>query len=145
MTRQRVLATSAMTSCLTAVGWLLAQWRYKADVNISTTSLRCRSSVEFVSEAQTVYPSCPQMLCPDTLIQSGVGVNSTCGGASIGDTCMVFCAEAYQVVSNDTSILTCACHSNDNTVIWEDEVPLCLVVTWDVIASLRVDFSECLQ
>ena len=74
-----------------------------------------------------MYPSCSQMLCSDTLIHSGVGVNSTCGGASIGDTCMVFCAEGYQAVSNDTSILTCADNSSDNTVNWEDEVPLCEV------------------
>ena len=45
-------------------------------------------------------------------------MNSSCGGASIGDTCMVFCAEGYQAVSNDTS-------------------------TCDVIASSRVDFSKC--
>ena len=89
-----------------------------ADGSFSTTSFRCRSSGEFVSEAQTVYPSCSQMLCSDTLIQTGVGMNSSCGGASIGDTCMVFCAEEYQAVSNDTS-------------------------TCDVMASLRVDFSKC--
>ena len=86
-----------------------------------------------------MYPSCPQMLGSDTLIQSGVGVNSTCGGAPIGDTCLVFVAEGYHAVSNDTSILTCAYNSSD----WEGEVPLCLVVTWDVIAFLRVDFSDC--
>ena len=101
--------------------------------NISATSLRCRSSGEFV----------PQMLGSDTLIQSGFGVNSTCGCASIGDTCPVFCAEGFQAVSNDTSILTCAYNSCDNTADWEGEVPLCLVVTCDVTASLRVDFSEC--
>ena len=83
------------------------------------------------------------MLGSDTLIQRGVGVNWPCGGASIGGTCMVFCAEVYQAVSNDTSILTCSYDSSDNTVSWEDEVPLCLVVTWDVLASLRVDFTEC--
>ena len=33
-----------------------------------------------------MYPSFPQMFGSDTLIQSGVGVKSTCGG----DTCMVF-------------------------------------------------------
>ena len=103
------------------------------------TSLRCLSSGEFVSES----PSCSPMLCSDTLTQSGVGVNSSCGGASIGDTCMVFCAEGYQAVPNDTSTWTCACNSSDNTVDWECEVPLCLVVTCDVNASLRVDFSEC--
>ena len=62
----------------------------EADGSISTTSLRCRSSGEFVSEAQTVHPSCSQMLCSDTLTRIGVGVNSSCGGASVGDTCMVF-------------------------------------------------------
>ena len=71
----------------------LSPVEYEADGNISTTSLRCCSSDEFVSEARTVYPSCPQMLGSHTLIQSGVGVNSTCGGASIGDRCLVFCAE----------------------------------------------------
>ena len=71
---------------------------YEANGNISITSLRCRSSGEFVSEAQTVYPSCSQMLGSDTLIQSGVGLNSSCGGASIGDTCGVFCAAGYQAV-----------------------------------------------
>ena len=34
----------------------------EADGNNSTTPLRCRSSVDFVSEAQTVHPSYPQML-----------------------------------------------------------------------------------
>ena len=34
--------------------------------------------------------------------------------------------------------MTCACERSD-------EVPLCLVVTCDFIASLRVDFSECLS
>ena len=116
---------------------------YEADGSISTTSLRCLSLGEFVSDAQTVSPSCSQMLCSDTLTQSGVGVSSSCGGAPIGDTCMVFCAEGYQAVSNDTLTLTCTCNSSDNTVDWEGEVPLCLVVTCDVIASLRVDFSEC--
>ena len=69
---------------------------YEADGNISTTSWRCRSSGEFVSEAQTVYPSCAQMLGSDTLIQSGVAVNSTCGGASIGDKCMVFSVDRFK-------------------------------------------------
>ena len=115
---------------------------YEADGNLSTTSLRCRSSGEFASEAQTVYPSCPQVLGSDTLIQSGVGVNLSCGGPSIGDTCLVFCVEGYPAVSNDTSILTCAYNSSDNTARRENEVPLCLVVTRDVIASLT-DFSEC--
>ena len=90
-----------------------------------------------------VSPSCSQMLCSDTLTHSGVGVNSSCGGATVGDTCMVFCAEGYQAVSYDTSILTCAYNSSDNTVDWEGKVPLCLVVTCDVIASSRKDFSEC--
>ena len=120
MTRQRVFQGSCVTP---------RPVEYAADGNISTTSLRCRSSGELFSEAQTAHPSRPQMLGSDTLI------------ASIGDTCMVVCAEGYQAVSNDTSILTR--NSSDNTVHWEDEVPLCLVVTWDVIASLRVDFSEC--
>ena len=96
---------------------------YEADGSISTTSLRCRSSGEFVSDVQTVYPSCPQMLGSDTFIQSGVGVNSTCGSASIGVTRMVFCAEGYQAVPNVTSILTCTYNSSDNTVNWEEEVP----------------------
>ena len=82
------------------------------------------------------------MLCSGTLTQSGVGVNSSCGGTSIGDTCMVFCAEGHQAVSHDTSTLTCAYNSSDNTVEWKGEVPLCLVVTCDVIAPLTVDFSE---
>ena len=97
---------------------------YEAEGHISTTSLRCRSSGEFVSDAQTVCPSCLQRLCSDTLTQSGVGVNSSRGGASIGDTCMVFCAEGCQAVSNDTSTLTCAHTSSDNTVEWEGGVPL---------------------
>ena len=83
------------------------------------------------------------MLCSDAVIQSGVGVNSSRGGASMGDICMVFCAEGYQAVSNDTSALTCAYNSSDNTVEWEgSKVPLCLEVTCDVIASLTVDSSE---
>ena len=107
----------------------------EADGIFSTTSLRCLSSGDFVGSAPTVSPSCSQMLCPDTLTQSGVGVNSTCRDASIGDTCLVFRAEGYQAVPNDTSILTCSHNSSDNTA-------LCLVVTWDVIASLRADSSE---
>ena len=47
---------------------------YEAEESISTTSLRCLSSGEFVSDAQTVCPSCLQRLCSDTLTQSGVGV-----------------------------------------------------------------------
>ena len=102
---------------------------YEADGSISTTSLRCLSLGEFVSDAQTLYPSCSQMLCSDTLTQSGVGVNSSCGSASIGDTCMVFCTEVYQAVLNETSTLTCACDRCDN--------PLC--------HSFGIDFSECLS
>ena len=83
------------------------------------------------------------MLCSDTLTPSGVGANSSCRGAPIGDSCMVFCAEEYRAVSNDTSTVTCAYNSSDNTVDWEGDVPLCLVVNCDVIASLRVDFSKC--
>ena len=66
----------------------------------------------------------------------------SCRGASIVDTCMVFCAERYQAVSNNTSILTCSCNSRDNTD-WEGEVSFRLVITGDVFASSRVDFSEC--
>ena len=49
-------------------------------------------------------------VCCDTLTQSGLGLNSSCGGASIGDACTVFCAEGCQAVSNETSTWTCACH-----------------------------------
>ena len=58
------------------------------------------------------------------------------------DTCMVFASEGYQAVLNDTPTSTCAYNSSVNTVDWADEVPLCLVVTGDIIASSRVDFSE---
>ena len=61
-------------------------------------------------------------------------------GTLIGDTCTVFCDGGYQAILNDTPTLTCACDSSDNPVSWKGEVPLCLVVTCDVIASLRVDF-----
>ena len=67
----------------------------------------------------------------------------TCRGSSIVDTCMVFGSEEYQAVSNDTSTLTCSHSSSDNPIYWVCEVPLCRVVTGDVIASSRVDFSEC--
>ena len=100
---------------------------YAADGSISTTFLLCLSSDECVSDAQTVYSSCSQMFCSDILIQSGVGMNSSCGGVFIGDTCMMFCAEGYQVVSNDTSTLTCACDRRDNS--------LCLF--------FGVNFSDC--
>ena len=101
---------------------------YEADGSMSATSSRCLSSGEFVSDAQTASPSCPQMLGSDTLIPSGVGLDSrSCGGASIGDTCRVFCAEGYQAVSNETSSLTCAYDRCDNHP--------CL--------SFDIDFSEC--
>ena len=78
---------------------------YEADGGISTTSLHL-SSGEFVDDAPTVNPSCSQMPCSDALIQSGVGVKSSCGGASIGEVCMVFCTKEYQAVSNETSTFT---------------------------------------
>ena len=53
---------------------------YEADGNHSTTSFRCRSSGEFVSKAQIAGSSCSQI---DTPTQSGGGVNSSYGGASI--------------------------------------------------------------
>ena len=78
---------------------------YEADGGVSTTSLHL-SSGEFVDDAPTVNPSCSQMPCSDASIQSGVGVKSSCGGASIGDVCMVFCTKEYQAVSNETSTFT---------------------------------------
>ena len=95
---------------------------------MSATSVRCLSSGEFVSEAQIACSSCSQMLGSDTLRPSGVGLNSSCGGVSIGDVCMVFCAEGYQAVSNETSTLTCTCDRRDNSLG----------------LSFGVGFSECL-
>ena len=60
----------------------------------------------------------------------------------VGYTCLVFCDGGYPAVLNDTQTLTCAYNSSDNTVSWEGEVPLCLVVAGDINASSRVDFSE---
>ena len=82
----------------------------EAGGNILTTFLLCLSSEEFVSETQTVDLSCSQMLSSDTPFQSIVGVNSSCEVVFIGDTCMVFCAEGYQVVSDETSVSTRVCH-----------------------------------
>ena len=67
----------------------------------------------------------------------------TCRGSSLVDTGMVFCAEEYQAVSNDTSTLTCSHSSSVNTVDREGEVPFYRVVAGDVIASSRVAFSVC--
>ena len=115
---------------------------YEAEGSISTTSLRCISSGEVVGDAQTVSSSCLQMLCYDTLTQSGVGVNSSCGGASVGDTCKVFCAEGYQAVSNGHLKLdartTAATTQSSGRVKF-------LFVLWSLVtssASLTVDFSE---
>ena len=69
------------------------------------------------------------MLSSHTLTQSGVGVNSSCRGTSVGDTCTVFCAEGYQAVSNETSALTCVCDRCAN--------PPCL--------SFGIDCSECFR
>ena len=66
-------------------------------------------------------------------------------GTLIGDTRRVFCDGGYQAILNDIPTLTCACQCSDNMVDWEGEVPLCLEVTGDVIASLRVNFSECFR
>ena len=100
---------------------------YEADGTISTTSVRCLSSGELVSKAQIACSSCSQMLGFDTLIPSGVGLNSSCGGASTDDTCPVFCAEGYQAVSNHTSSLMCAYDRCD------DHPRL----------SFDIDFSQC--
>ena len=67
----------------------------------------------------------------------------TCRGSPIVDTGMVFCAEEYPAVSNDTSTVTCSHSSSDKKVDWEGQVPFCRVVTGGVIASLRVAFSVC--
>ena len=69
--------------------WSLAKRVMQLGGSISTTFSLCLSSGQFVSDAQTVYSSCSQMFCSDTLIQSGVGVNSSCEGVFIDDTCMV--------------------------------------------------------
>ena len=82
---------------------------YEAGGNILTTILLCLSSGELVSEAPTVDSSCSQMLRSDTPVQSGVGVISSREVVFIGDTCMMFCAEGYQVVSNETSLSMRAC------------------------------------
>ena len=55
-------------------------------------------------------------------------MNSSCKGVFAGDACMVFCAEGYQVVPNESSIWTSTCHRCDNS--------LCLF--------FGVGFSECL-
>ena len=89
---------------------------YEAGGNILTTILLCLSSGEFVSEAPTVDLSCSQMLCSDTPVQSGVGVNSSCEVIFIGDTCMMFCAEGYQVVSNEASVSMRACNCWNNSL-----------------------------
>ena len=57
-----------------------------------------------------------QMLCSDTLMPRSVKLS--CEGAFIGDTCMVFCAEGHQAVSNETLTVTYACDRRAN--------PLCL-------------------
>ena len=69
----------------------------KLPVSTSTTFSLCLPSGEFVSEAQTVHSLCSQMLCSVTPVRSGVGAKSSCEGVFVGDTCMVFCAEGYQV------------------------------------------------
>ena len=56
---------------------------------------------------------------------------------------MMFFAERYQALSNDTSPLTGSYNSRNNTVDQEGEVPLHLRITGDVFASSRVDFSDC--
>ena len=42
-------------------------------------------------------------------------MTSSCEGVFISDACTVFCAEGCQVVPNETSILTDACHRCDNS------------------------------
>ena len=74
-----------------------------------SSGARCPSSLEFVSKAQMAGSSGSQMLCSDTLRQSGVRMNSSCGGAFLSDTYMEFCAEECRAVSNETSTLTRAC------------------------------------
>ena len=83
----------------------------------SSTVLTCGSDGATVSDPTFPYPTCSR------------------------DTCMVFASEGYEAVLNDTPTSTCAYNSSVNTD-WADEVPLCLVVTGDIIASSRVDFSE---
>ena len=58
------------------------------------------------------------MLCSDTPAQSGFGVSSSCEVVFIGDTCMVFCAEGYQVVSNETSVSMRACNRWNNSCLF---------------------------
>ena len=78
---------------------------------------------------------------------SAVSSDPTFRGATgrtlIGDTCKVFCDGGSQAILYDLPTLTCACDSSDNPVDWNGEAPICLEVTCDIIASLRVDSSEC--
>ena len=91
---------------------------YESSGNMLATSARCLSSGELVSKAQIAGSSGSQMPCSDTLTPSGVSVNPSCGGPSLGDTYMVFCAEGCQAVSNDTSTLTCACDRCANPLLF---------------------------
>ena len=64
-------------------------------------------------------------------------------GTLIGDIRRGFCVGAYQAILNDIPTWTCACDGSNNPADWKGEHPVCLEDTGDVIASLRVDFSEC--
>ena len=111
MPRQQVSATSAVTSRTRAVVWPLAQ--RVMELRGVFRPLPC-VAFSFVSEAQTVSPSCLQMLCSNTLTQSGVGVNSSCGRRLPSATrAWCFALREYQAVSNETSSLT---DRSDNTV-----------------------------
>ena len=68
-----------------------------------------RTTCTEVYEVDGGLSTTDELPCSGASIQSGVGVNSSCGGASIGDVCVVFCAEGYQAVSGETSTLTGTC------------------------------------
>ena len=106
---------------------------YEADGSISTTSFRCLSPGDSVSDAHTVYPSCSQILCSDILIQNGVSVSHLQRHPS-GDTGMVFRDGGYQADLNDTPTLTCAHHSSENTVTCVGWVKF-LFVLWSLVTS----------
>ena len=65
---------------LRAVVWSLAQWSAKLMGIFQQLLCVAVRRVNLSARHKTVYSSCPQMLGSDTLMQSGVGVNSTCGG-----------------------------------------------------------------
>ena len=104
-----------------------------ASVDVTSATLSCGSNDFLVSDPTPFYPVCKVLSCPSSaLLDDDTVEGLDCSSLTLGESCVVTCADGYTAAGDSETTLTCVFNPELQSLLLEGPAHSCELAPCDL-------------